>query len=151
MKTKLKIMFFFCICSLLPTLAFAGKFGIYKDSEWGVNISHKSTANTQGYCIEGFEVAIEKGGGKIDLEIELKFVGSDPEDTYTGSFKAYLYGNSVGRSDRKFVESRDLCFDKDKIMIVKAIGVVNGRKRDLIEEGKIRNPDFIPLPIIVGK
>lgn len=139
-------LYFLCA---LETAYAAEKFGIYEDSEWAVGISNESSGYAMGSCSKGFLLEIPKGSGTIELDINLKFIGQDVTETYTGTIQATLTGTTGGRSRKEYIESPDLCFDIKEVVVVKATGMVNGKKRDLIKEHKINQSGFVPLPIRV--
>lgn len=138
----------YLICATEASYA-AEKFGMYEDSEWAVGISHKSSGYAMGSCSNGFLLEIPKGSGEIELDITLKFIGQDVTETYTDTIQATLTGTTGGRSRKEYIESPDLCFDVNEVVVVKAVGIVNGKKRNLIKEHKINQSGFILLPIRV--
>lgn len=149
MRCYLKTILFFTYLSMSGIAYSAEKFGMYVDSEWGVSLSHQTSGFAMGHCSEGFIVEISKGGGEIDLDITLNFIGNNPENTYTGNIETTLTGTTGGRSRKEYVESPDLCFKIKEVIIIKAIGTVDGKRRDLINEKKIFESGSKPLPISI--
>lgn len=116
-----------------------------------ITISHKTTGYAQGYCSEGFIIRKSIGSETIKLNIQLKFVGVDPNKEFIGKIRSSLSGARSGSAKKVYVESPDLCFKIKNVIIIKAEGKVKGKKIDLIEEDRINQSDFIPYPISVNK
>ena len=136
----------FLLSSLcLPNLIQADSSGLE------ISISHKTTGYAQGHCSEGFIIKKSIGGETVKLDIQLKFVGVEPNNEFIGKIRSSLSGSRAGSAKKVYVESPNLCFKVKKVIIIKAEGKVNDKKIDLIEEGRINQSDFIPYPISINK
>ena len=116
-----------------------------------ITISHKTTGYAQGHCSEGFIIKKSIGGETIKLNIQLKFVGIDPANEFTGNIHSSLTGSRAGGAKKVYIESPDLCFKVKEVIIIKAEGKVKNKKIDFIEEGRINQTDFKVYPISINK
>lgn len=105
----------------------------------------------QGICSAEFTF---DSGAEAVTNLELAFDLRDPSGEVVASdrMRVEAFGQSgASRYGQAIAESRHLCDDSLKLVVTRAVAVMQGEPVDLLEAGQIAARAFVPIAISIGR
>jgi hypothetical protein len=117
-----------------------------------VDFWHSSTIWAgRGQCSAKFSIDSEMQ--KIEnLQITVSAINKVGEKVATGLLEVQQFGQSnADRYASAFLEGEEICAEDLVIVVDKAVGIVNGKRTDLLKSKSISARDFKPFEIRIVK
>lgn len=119
----------------------------FEENNFYVTLRNTYKTYIQGYYNANFEVTNSPGGKYIDkLTIKFSFVGDDGVVEYQDQLVFEdIDANRYNNTQEGHVEAKDSY--PSKMVVDSVIAIVDGKRRDLLKEGRFGISVYEPLPI----